>query len=116
MPKLPSTENYSKAKRTGRQKATSGQLDETRVFAHCREGLKQVVANVEEQARADFAAAGGVSGGGGGGSGGFGASGGGGGGGYGASGGAGGGGGRAIGASSYSYSRSYRTASGGQGR
>ncbi len=59
-----------------------------------REGLKQVVANVEEQARADFAASGGgVSGG--------------------NSGGSGGGGG---GATSYSYSRSYRTTSGGQGK
>lgn len=65
-----------------------------------REGLKQVVANVEEQARADFAASGGVSGGGGGGGS--------------SSGGGGGGGGAGI--SSYSYSRSNRTTSGGQGK
>ncbi len=58
-----------------------------------RQGLKQIVANVEEQARADFAAAGGVSGG--------------------SSGGGGGGGG---GVSSYTQSRSYRTTSGGQGK
>ncbi|CAF4899963.1 unnamed protein product, partial [Rotaria magnacalcarata] len=66
-----------------------------------RQGLKQIVANVEEQARIEFAAAGGNSGGGG-------AAGGGGGG--------GGGGGAAAtgGATSYSYSRSYRTTSGGQ--
>jgi hypothetical protein len=59
-----------------------------------RTGLKQIVANVEEQARADFAAAGGISGGS-------------------SSGGGGAGGG---GATSYSYSRSYRTTSGGQGK
>ena len=68
-----------------------------------REGLKQVVANVEEQARADFAASGGVSGGGGGAGGS-------------SSGGGGGGGGGGAGVSSYSYSRSHRTTSGGQGK
>jgi len=57
--------------------------------------LKQIVAGVEEQARTDFAAAGGISGGGG-------ASG---------SGGAGGSGG----ASSYTYTRSHQTTTGGQG-
>jgi len=60
-----------------------------------RQGLKQIVAGVEEQARTDFAAAGGISGGGG-------ASG---------SGGAGGSGG----ASSYTYTRSHQTTTGGQG-
>lgn len=70
---------------------------ETSCFS--RDGLKQVVANVEEQARSDFAAAGGISGG---------TSGGGGGG--------GGGGGAGGGISSYSYSRSHRTTSGGQGK
>jgi hypothetical protein len=59
------------------------------------EGLKQIVANVEEQARADFAATGGVSGGS-----------------HGGATGTGGG----YGASSYSYSRAYRTTSGGQGK
>jgi hypothetical protein len=54
------------------------------------EGLKQIVANVEEQARANFAAAGGISGGGG----------------------AAGGGS----SSSYSYTRAYRTTSGGHGK
>jgi intermediate filament protein if len=67
-----------------------------------RGGLKQVVANVEEQARAEFAAAGGVTGGGSGGGAGVSAS--------------GGGGGGGGGTSSFSYSRSYRTASGGQDR
>jgi len=65
-----------------------------------REGLKQIVATVEEQARADFAASGGgVSGGGGG-----------------AGGGAGGSSGGGGGVTSYSYSRAYRTTSGGQGK
>ena len=50
--------------------------------------MKQIVANIEEQARADFAASGGVSGGAGGGQSG----------------------------SSHSYSRTYRTTSGGQGK
>ncbi|CAF4576719.1 unnamed protein product [Rotaria sp. Silwood1] len=62
-----------------------------------RQGLKQIVANVEEQARMDFAAAGGNSGG-------FSA----------ASGGGGGAGGTGAGVTSHSYSRSYRTTSGGQ--
>ena len=65
-----------------------------------RAGLKQIVSNVEEQARADFAAAGGAGGGSGGGA---------------SSGGAGGAAGSG-GTSSYSYSRSYRTTSGGQGK
>jgi len=75
-------------------------LQQIEIFS--REGLRQIVANVEEQARADFAASGGVSGGS--------SSGGGGGGGRGGGGGGGGGG-----VASYSYSRSYRTTSGGQG-
>ncbi|CAF0755575.1 unnamed protein product [Rotaria sordida] len=63
-----------------------------------RQGLKQIVANVEEQARKDFATAGGATGG-------FSSS---------SAGGGGGGGGGGAGVTSYSYSRSYRTTSGGQ--
>ncbi|CAF1667355.1 unnamed protein product, partial [Adineta ricciae] len=70
-----------------------------------RAGLKQIVSNVEEQARADFAAAGGAGGSGGASSGGAGGS-------STTTGGAAGSGGT----SSYSYSRSYRTTSGGQGK
>lgn len=56
-----------------------------------RQGLKQIVAGVEEQARADFAASGG-----------------------GAAGGSSNSGGAGGGTSSYTYTRSYRTTSGGQ--
>lgn len=67
--------------------------------------MKQIVNNVEEQARADFAAAGGISGGGGSGGGGGGSS-------YSAGDSSSGG----FGTTSYSYSRTYRTTSGGQGK